>query len=177
MFIIALVTAAMIIILSAFNGLEKLVTDLFGTLDSELALVPVSGEVVEAEISSILSTSPYIAHYSAIIESEAIISANGISEICSVLGVDSNYNKVCSIEKSLVGGLWSSDCSILGYGVKTALRLPSDTLMQETIVFGAPIRGKKLNRHRESAFKKLPLSEINETKIRKNIDLKFFLLK
>ena len=41
MFVIALVTAAMIIVLSAFNGLEKLVTDLFGTLDAELALVPV----------------------------------------------------------------------------------------------------------------------------------------
>lgn len=176
MFIIALVTAAMIIILSAFNGLEKLVTDLFGTLDSELALVPVSGEVVEAEISSILRTSPYIAHYSAIIESEAIISANGTSEICSVLGVDSNYNKVCSIEKSLVAGSWSSDCSILGYGVKTALRLPSDTLMQETIVFGAPIRGKKLSRHRESAFKKLPQNACGVFSINADLDTRYVIV-
>ena len=77
MFVIALVTAAMIIVLSAFNGLEKLVIDLFGTLDSDLAIVPVSGEVVDADISGVLSTSPHVAHYSAIIESEAIISANG----------------------------------------------------------------------------------------------------
>ncbi len=176
MFVIALVTAAMIIVLSAFNGLEKLVTDLFGTLDAELALVPVSGEVVDADISGVLSTSPHVAHYSAIIESEAIISANGTSEICSVLGVDSNYNKVCPIEKSLVGGSWSSDCSILGYGIKTALRLPADTLMQETIVFGAPLRGKKLSRHKESAFKKLPQSACGVFSINADLDTRYVIV-
>lgn len=176
MFVIALVTAAMIIVLSAFNGLEKLVTDLFGTLDAELALVPVSGEVVDADISGVLSTSPHVAHYSAIIESEAIISANGTSEICSVLGVDSNYNKVCPIEKSVVGGSWSSDCSILGYGIKTALRLPADTLMQETIVFGAPLRGKKLSRHKESAFKKLPQSACGVFSINADLDTRYVIV-
>ena len=176
MFVIALVTAAMIIVLSAFNGLEKLVTDLFGTLDSDLAIVPVSGEVVDADVSGILSTSPHIAHYCAVIESEAIISANGTSEICSVLGVDSNYNKVCPIEKSLVGGTWSSDCSILGYGIKTTLRLPADTLMQETIVFGAPIRGKKLSRHKESAFKKLPQSACGVFSINADLDTRYVIV-
>jgi len=176
MFVIALVTAAMIIVLSAFNGLEKLVIDLFGTLDSDLAIVPVSGEVVDADISGVLSTSPHVAHYSAIIESEAIISANGTSEICSVLGVDSNYNKVCPIEKSLVGGSWRSDCSILGYGIKTALRLPADTLMQETIIFGAPIRGKKLSRHKESAFKKLPLSACGVFSINADLDTRYVIV-
>lgn len=176
MFVIALVTAAMIIVLSAFNGLEKLVTDLFGTLDAELALVPVSGELVDADVSGILSTNPHIAHYCAVIESEAIISANGTSEICSVLGVDSNYNKVCPIEKSLVGGSWSSNCSILGYGIKTALRLPADTLMQETIVFGAPIRGKKLSRHKESAFKKLPQSACGVFSINADLDTRYVIV-
>ncbi len=176
MFVIALVTAAMIIVLSAFNGLEKLVTDLFGTLDAELALVPVSGELVDTDVSGILSTNPHIAHYCAVIESEAIISANGTSEICSVLGVDSNYNKVCPIKKSLVGGSWRSDCSILGYGIKTALRLPADTLMQETIVFGAPIRGKKLSRHKESAFKKLPQSACGVFSINADLDTRYVIV-
>ena len=176
MFVIALVTAAMIIVLSAFNGLEKLVTDLFGTLDAELALVPVSGELVDADVSGILSTSPHIAHYCAVIESEAIISANGTSEICSVLGVDSNYNKVCPIEKSLAVGSWSSDCSILGYGIKTALRLSADTLMQETIVFSAPIRGKKLSRHKESAFKKLPQSACGVFSINADLDTRYVIV-
>ena len=51
MLVIALVSMAMIIVLSAFNGLEQLVSELFGTLDSDLALVPKTGEVVPAEFS------------------------------------------------------------------------------------------------------------------------------
>ena len=77
MFVIAMVTAAMIVVLSAFNGLERLVQDLFGTLDSELALIPKSGEYIPIDLALNLEENPNIAHYSAVIESEATISANG----------------------------------------------------------------------------------------------------
>ena len=44
--VIVVVTASMICIMSAFNGLEDLVKDLFGTLDADVALVPAKGAVV-----------------------------------------------------------------------------------------------------------------------------------
>ena len=50
MFVIAAVTAAMIAILSAFNGIESVVTELFGTLDAPIALVPVTGTVLSDEV-------------------------------------------------------------------------------------------------------------------------------
>ena len=37
--VIATVAAAMVCILSAFNGIEDLVKDLFGTLDADVAIV------------------------------------------------------------------------------------------------------------------------------------------
>ena len=46
MFVIAAVTAAMIAILSAFNGIESVVTELFGTLDAPVAVVPTEGSSV-----------------------------------------------------------------------------------------------------------------------------------
>ena len=48
MFVIAAVTTAMIAILSAFNGIEAVVTELFGTLDAPLAVVPASGSELPA---------------------------------------------------------------------------------------------------------------------------------
>ena len=173
MFVIALVTAAMIIVLSAFNGLEKLVSDLFGTLDADLAIVPLSGEVIPADFVSEIKDHSHIAHYSAVIESEAIISANGSSEICTVLGVDSNYASVCPIEESMVGGQWGMDCCVLGYGIKTMLMLPADSLMQELVVFGAPIRGKKLSRHKEAAFKKLPQTACGTFSVNADLDTRY----
>ena len=93
-------------------------SELFGTLDAELALIPKSGEVLPEDFSEKLSANEHIAHYSAVIESEAIISANGSSEICSVLGVDSNYAKVWPIEGSIVSGVWDKGCTVVGYGLK-----------------------------------------------------------
>ena len=173
MFVIALVTAAMIIVLSAFNGLEKLVAELFGTLDADLALVPKTGEVIRGDFAEHLQNNHHIAHYSAVIESEAVISANGSSEICTVLGVDSNYTRVSPIEESIVAGNLGDDCCILGYGIKTMLRLPADSLMQEIVVFGAPIRGKKLSRHKEAAFKKLPQTACGTFSINADLDTRY----
>ena len=173
MFVIALVTGAMIIVLSAFNGLEKLVSELFGTLDAELALVPKTGEVISSDFALNLQNHPHIAHYSAVIESEAIISANGSSEICTVLGVDSNYSKVTPVEQSIISGGWGNDCCVLGYGIKSMLRLPADSIMQEIVVFGAPIRGKKLSRHKEGAFRKLPQTACGTFSINADLDTKY----
>lgn len=155
MFVIAMVVAAMIVVLSAFNGLEKLVSDLFGTLDSEIAVVPISGETIDEGIMNVVKAHKTVAYHSAIIENEAIISANGITEVCTVMGVGYGYENVSSIESSIVSGSWNRDgkCLVLGIGIKSKLLLPSDTLMQERVILRAPMRGKKLMMHKERALK------------------------
>lgn len=175
MFVIAMVTAAMIIVLSAFNGLERLVQDLFGTLDSELALIPKSGEYIPIDLALNLEENPNIAHYSAVIESEATISANGVTLITSVLGVDSNFHKVTPIERALKSGSLNESCCILGSGIKSQLMLPSDSVMMSRLVLGAPRRGKKLSRHKENAFLKLPSVACGVFAINYDLDTRYII--
>ena len=173
MFVIAMVTTAMIVVLSAFNGLEELVSELFGTLDADVALVPKSGEVVPEGLAFQLENSEHIAHYSAIIESEAIISANGSSEICTILGVDSNYKNVAPVEDAIIAGEWGEDCCVIGYGIKSMLRLPAESKMDETVVIGAPVRGKKLSRHKEAAFRNMPATACGTFSINADLDMRY----
>ena len=56
--VIAAVAGAMVCILSAFNGIEDLVKDLFGTLDADLALVPQSGAVISESWGEFLTDVP-----------------------------------------------------------------------------------------------------------------------
>ncbi|MDA0945881.1 MAG: ABC transporter permease, partial [Bacteroidetes bacterium] len=56
--VIAAVAAAMIAILSAFNGIEDLVQTLFGTLDAEVAILPQSGAVLPEELGDVLEGIP-----------------------------------------------------------------------------------------------------------------------
>ena len=111
MFVIAAVTMAMIAILSAFNGIEDLVQDLFGTLDADLAAVAILGEVLPNELGEKIGNHPGVADYSAVIESEAVLRGGGKTHICSLLGVDSNYGEVSEIDGAIVEGVWGKSFS------------------------------------------------------------------
>ena len=178
MFVIALVTAAMIIVLSAFNGLENLVSEIFGTIDAELALVPLSGEVVSDTLSSILDEHEGIAYYSKVIENEAIIRSNGKTLACSVLGVDARFNDVSRLDSAIVMGGWGAsysdkDCVCLGYGIKSELQIFIDTNNPEIVSLGAPIRGKKLSRNRERAFRTIPALACGAFSINSDLDTRY----
>jgi lipoprotein-releasing system permease protein len=178
MFVIALVTAAMIIVLSAFNGLEKLVSEIFGTLDAELALVPLTGEVVSDSLSSILDAHEGIAYYSKVIENEAIVRSNGKTLACSVLGVDARFSDVSRLDSSIVMGSWGAsyrdkDCICLGYGIKSELQIFIDTVNPVIVSIGAPIRGKKLSINREKAFRTLPTLACGAFSINSELDTRY----
>lgn len=180
MFVIAAVTMAMIAILSAFNGIEGLVQNLFGTLDADLAVVPVSGEVIPNELSATISAHPGVAIYSAVIESEAIIRGNGITQICSVIGVDSNYGQVSKIEGAIVEGVWgksflNEQCICLGYGIRSEIGVRSDSLEPPLMSLGAPIRGKRLSRNKEKAFRTLPALACGTFSINADLDTRYVL--
>ena len=180
MFVIAAVTMSMIAILSAFNGIEDLVQDLFGTLDADLAAVPLSGEVLPNELGEIIGEYPGVAVYSAVIESEAIIRGNGITQICSILGVDSQYGKVSQIDGAIVEGVWGksfekAQCVCLGYGIRSEMGVRSDSIDPPLMSLGAPIRGKKLSRHRERAFRTLPALACGTFSINADLDTRYIL--
>ena len=180
MFVIAAVTMAMIAILSAFNGIEGLVQNLFGTLDADLAVVPVSGEVIPNELSATISAHPGVAIYSAVIESEAIIRGNGITQICSVIGVDSNYGEVSKIEGAIVEGVWgksflNEQWICLGYGIRSEIGVRSDSLEPPLMSLGAPIRGKRLSRNKEKAFRTLPALACGTFSINADLDTRYVL--
>ena len=59
--VVAAVCAAMIAILSAFNGIEELVEELFSSLDTELAVLPVEGRVLDAAWVDSLAAVPGVA--------------------------------------------------------------------------------------------------------------------
>jgi lipoprotein-releasing system permease protein len=170
----------MIAILSAFNGIEDLVQDLFGTLDADLAAVPLSGEVLPNELGEIIGEYPGVAVYSAVIESEAIIRGNGITQICSILGVDSQYGKVSQIDGAIVEGVWGksfekAQCVCLGYGIRSEMGVRSDSIDPPLMSLGAPIRGKKLSRHRERAFRTLPALACGTFSINADLDTRYIL--
>lgn len=180
MFVIAAVTMAMIAILSAFNGIEDLVQDLFGTLDADLAAVSTLGDVLPNTLGEKIGKHPGVAEYSAVIESEAVIRGGGTTHICSVLGVDSNYGKVTGIEGAIVEGVWGKSfsdetCICLGYGIRSVMGIRPDSIDPPLMSLGAPTRGKKLRSHRKSDFKTIPALACGTFSINADLDTRYVL--
>ncbi|MCC8036488.1 MAG: ABC transporter permease [Rikenellaceae bacterium] len=98
--------AAMIILLSVFNGFEGLVKDMYGDFDPDIAVVPVEGKVFSREaldIPSIAALSQ-VAAVSEVLEDNALLEYRGRQFIATVRGVDSAYVGVVPIEGMLVEG-------------------------------------------------------------------------
>ena len=109
MFVIAAVTAAMIAILSAFNGIEDVVSDLFGTLDAEVALLPESGAIIADSMAYWLDQQPAIGRWAAVIEEEAIAQlGSGPPTVVTVLAFDSAFVAMTPVERALRSGDWIS---------------------------------------------------------------------
>jgi len=191
MFVIAAVTAAMIAVLSAFNGIETVVTELFGTLDAPLAVISTEGNALPDSTGHWLeahfgmdSESPLLAHIAAVIEDEAVLSWNGNApQVVKVLAFDSTMLHAADIEKSLMQGKWSpkwaegSNCIALGLGVRNMLGIGSLNVNDEkaSLLFRAPIRGKKMTRHKENAFQSERAFACDVFSVNAEIDRKYVL--
>lgn len=191
MFVIAAVTAAMIAILSAFNGIEEVVSDLFGTLDAPVAVVPLTGSSLPENAGVWLeksfgpdSENPVIFASAPVIEGEAIVSwAGNQPHVCAVLAFDSTLLKTTPIASAVRSGDWNHDwnqsptCLVLGLGVKNILGLNSiqDEGQRASLLLRAPIPGKKLTRYKEKAFQAERAFACDVFSINAEIDRKYIL--
>jgi lipoprotein-releasing system permease protein len=191
MFVIAAVTAAMIAVLSAFNGIESVVTELFGTLDAPLAIVSMEGNALPDSTGEWLeahfgmdSDSPLLEHIAPVIEDEAVLSWNGNApQVVKVLAFDSTMLHAADIERALRGGTWSpewaqgSSCVALGLGVRNVLGIGSLNATEDkaSLLFRAPIRGKKMARYKENAFQSERAFACDVFSVNAEIDRKYVL--
>ena len=122
--VIAAVATAMVCILSAFNGIEDLVKDLFGTLDADLAVVPQSGAVIPQAWGDHLADIPGVATWAPVLEDEVVVRADEAVRVATVLGVDARYRAVSHIDRAIVEGAYAVEdsamtCGCLGLGVRS----------------------------------------------------------
>ncbi len=98
-------SAALIIVLSAFNGLENLVRSFYDDFDPDLKIVPSSGKFFQdSEVDSIIDAQPGVIHYSKVLEEKALFSFRDKEFIASLKGVDHKYTEVTKIRTKVPYG-------------------------------------------------------------------------
>ena len=124
---IAVVTAAIIVVLSVFNGFEGLVKSLYSDFYADIKISSTNHSfVLPKEKLFQLTQIKGVSNFSGVIEEKAILLNDGLQSIVVLKAVDSNYTSVNKIKQyiqrgSFVLGNQQQPQIILGAGIENAL--------------------------------------------------------
>ena len=121
-------TAALIVVLSVFNGFEGLVKSLYSSFYPEIKVTPRYGKsmLVPASRLDSLTGIPAVMNVSKTLEEKALLQYNGEKMIVKLKGVDPAFQQVTGIKGKMVRGhfaVGSADTprAVLGVGVEAIL--------------------------------------------------------
>lgn len=154
---VATSTAAMICILSVFNGFRLVVANLFTAFDPELRVELVHGKTVDASDPALvaLRTSPAVAVYTEVLEDMALVRWHERQTVAVIKGVTDNFDSLTNISSVLVGNTsfitHAADIdaaddlnfAICGIGIANRLSLP--IAFDPPLEVWAPRNGKQIN--------------------------------
>ncbi|WP_418982329.1 FtsX-like permease family protein [Alistipes sp.] len=103
---VAMPVAAMIILLSVFNGFETLVRSMYSAFDADLTVTPAEGQTfpVEAVDTAALGRVPGVGALSFVLEQSALLEHGGRQATATVRGVDDAYESVLPIADAVSAG-------------------------------------------------------------------------
>ena len=127
---VAVGAAAMIVVLSAFNGLENLIRSFYNTTDPDFRIELVEGKTFfySDEFDQALASVEGVENFSYVLEEKALFRYHNKEYIATLKGVDENYLKVTVFENALVHGEFfapdsDENLAIVGMGVAYHLGL------------------------------------------------------
>lgn len=130
---IAVGTAALIVLLSVFNGFEDLVKSLYADFYTDLRIIPAKGKtfLLSNEQQKKLVSWPGIKTVALTIEERALLQNGEYQQLVIIKGVDSNYQFVNGVAKNVLRGKYNigtgdKPAVLLGAGVENAIGVQSD---------------------------------------------------
>ncbi len=126
-------TAALIIILSAFNGFESLVKSLYSSFYPDLRISPAKGKTLVLTYDQITALRKYggIKSITRIAEEKALLQNGDFQAVVFVKGVDQHYGEVSGVPQKIVRGTFNlgsaeSPRIVMGVGIENAIGVLSD---------------------------------------------------
>lgn len=151
----AVPVAALIILLSIFNGLDLMVRDHLQAVDADLRITAREGTTFKKEsIDSVaLSSIDGIRSVSCVLEQSAMAESEGRRVLITLKGVDRNYPKTLPIAERLIGGSFTTELDeessiVVGQRIAMQLALQRDGLGREVSLYS-------INRQRISSLLKM----------------------
>lgn len=139
---IAVGSAALILFLSVFNGLEDLLAGLYSSFDPDVKVTPAEGKTFTLKDKEILDLQSIegIAYVSKTLEEIALFEYKGSQNLGIIKGVEENYRHVTSIDSVMQEGYFSikdgvRNMAIVGYGMQNKLSISIEDYLSTIAVY------------------------------------------
>jgi lipoprotein-releasing system permease protein len=127
---VAIGTAALLLVLSVFNGFEDLLSDLFGHFNPPVKVTALKGKTFEADSLRLaaLRQLPGVQEASASLEEIAFFEYEGTQNFGVLKGVDESFARVNGIDSTLQEGVYQlqaggRNCAVVGAGMRNKLSI------------------------------------------------------
>jgi lipoprotein-releasing system permease protein len=179
---IALTTAALIIVLSAMNGLTNVVADLYHAIEPDLKITAVNSKYMnnKDDLLSKLNSVAGVKHISFSIEENALIKLDDRQAIITIKGVDSEFKKLTHFDTVVTDGIYrfkynNQFYGVFGRGVAGRLGINVNDFVSPISIY-APVRGKVDGINPEDAFNKISISPAGIFSLNDDFDFKYVLI-
>lgn len=117
---VAFATAALVCILSVFNGFQDMVANLFTAFDPELKIVATEGKFMRANSKELekLKQHKEITVCSEVLEDQALLTTHNRQVMATIKGVDDNFEKLINFDRIKFGdGVYELHADVIEYGI------------------------------------------------------------
>ncbi len=139
---VAIGTAALLLILSVFNGFEDLLSGLFGHFNPQIKVTAAKGKTFEADslVLSKIRALPGVLYMSETLEEIAFFEYEGSQDFGVLKGVDDSFARVNNIDSTIREGEYrlqieDRNLAVLGAGVRNKLSVNVENVIQAMTIY------------------------------------------
>lgn len=181
--VIAVVTAAMVVVLSTLNGISDLVDSIYSPFDQDITITASQGKTFERDsldLARVLAV-PGVKRSSWVIEENVLLRSGDQRRVATLKGVEPQYLDMSRMERYMYSGEatfegMTGPAALLGIGLKMDLGVPLDDGVFQALEISAPIRGRKLSKYQQRAFETVPIAVRGAFSMNLDFDSKYALV-
>jgi len=175
-------TFALVVILSAFNGLENLVISLFNSFDPDIKISLAEGKTFHKKdfpISEIKNL-PGIIHYTEVMEESALLEHDKQQYIATIKGVSDAFTEMSGLDSMIISGNLTLKengipFAVVGQGIAYSLAISVNDFFNPLTIY-MPKSGLKTNINPSNSFIKRKINVSGIFSIQKDFDTQFVLV-
>lgn len=179
---IAVTTAALVIILSAMNGLTSVVADLYHAIEPDLKITAVDSKYMtnKKELTEKIKSIQGIKGISFSIEENALMKLDDKQAIVTIKGVDDEFKNLTQFDTVVIEGTYrfshnNQYYGVFGRGIASNLDINVNDFISPISIY-APVRGTVESINPEDAFNKISISPAGIFSLHDDFDYKYVLI-